>query len=560
MIRTVIVDDEVLATVGLKAMIDWGACGFELAGEAENGEAGLELIRRVRPDVVITDIMMPRMDGLEMMRRVLAEQPGIRFVVLSGYNEFQLVRTALTLGARDYLLKLSLRPETLLETLETLRRDFPAERSDTSAGLDAAGPPNGVSAGSPVPAGEVPPRGPADSRTVRRELRRAVEGFAEPGRTAALLRPLGFGDETELRLAFVRTFPRGTEPADAGGEGMGSVVAEMVGKLAAEFGRAFCFPWDEGGYLLLLGLAPGTPGRTGQDLLDIGGSIVQMLAQYVNLDAAVGFSGDGGSMEQLPQAFRQAEAASGRSFYEGFGQVFPHDGQESAPIRTTLPEQECAERIALAVAHADSARLQEGFDRMLSRIRSARPPRAEALECVCRMLEHVDAELGESWSGRPGRSAHELRAVVLRLRTVDGLARFLTEYRAAVAERLAELRRNSTQDIILRARRHIADNITRRVSLRETASRLHVSAGYLSTLFPRVTGMRFSDYVNQAKIREAQDMIRSGRLRVFEVADALAFQTPSYFSKMFRRFAGCSPSEYARRTRMEREPDDRNQA
>jgi len=124
MIRTVIVDDEVLATVGLKAMIDWQAQGYEIVGEGDNGESGLAVIRQTLPDLVITDLKMPGMDGLEMMKRALAEQPGIRFVVLSGYNEFEGVQQALRLGARDYLLKLSLRPDTLLETLALLRRDI----------------------------------------------------------------------------------------------------------------------------------------------------------------------------------------------------------------------------------------------------------------------------------------------------------------------------------------------------------------------------------------------------------------------------------------------------
>ncbi len=548
MIRTVIVDDEVLATVGLKAMIDWPAHGFEIVGEGDNGESGLEVIRRLRPDVVITDIMMPRIDGLEMMKRVLAELPGTRFVVLSGYNEFSLVKKALRQGARDYLLKLSLRPETLLETLDALRGDIrPAQ-----AGADASGTAAGV------------PRQPPAGREVRRELRRAVEGHGEPAHAAAALQALGLPADADLRLALVRVYPHaGTEQSesDEGGmSGMGGMLVDMIGKLATDFCPAYCFQWDENGYLLLLAAErTGDGQRVDQEMEDIGGSLIRLLGQYVNLEAAVGVSGPCGSADALPRAFTQAERAVDRSFYDGFGRVYLPDGAEPAQPGPQACGQSCTEVIEQAIATCDPSLARQAFERVYSRIHALRPQRAEALENICHLLTLIDARLGDEWRESPERRAIELHARVFRLYSLDELSAFLDEYCGLVGDRLVQLRHNNTQGIILKARRYVAENIDRRITLRETASRLHVSSGYLSTLFPRVMHTRFSDYVNQAKIREAQDMIRSGRFRVFEVSDALAFQTPSYFSKTFRKFAGCSPSEYARRVESERDNDKKDE-
>ncbi|HEY5465540.1 MAG TPA: response regulator [Clostridia bacterium] len=309
MIRTVIVDDEVLATVGLKAMIDWPAHGFEIVGEGDNGENGLEVIRRTRPDMVITDIMMPRVDGLEMMRRVLEEFPGVRFVVLSGYNEFSLVKKALQQGARDYILKLTLRPETLLETLDTLRRDILAARPGGGNPADGA------------------PR-LDEGRETRRELRRAMEGHGEAARVGPVLSALGFAAGAELRLALVRVCPQ-EKTGTASGEArrFGDVLVDMIGKLAADFYPSYCFPWEDDAFILLMAIERDADAdRRGQgqeqELENLGESLVRLLRQYVNIEAAVGFSGPCEGGPGLTDAFSQAEKSVSRSFYDGYGRAY----------------------------------------------------------------------------------------------------------------------------------------------------------------------------------------------------------------------------------------------
>ena len=204
MIRTVIVDDEVLATIGLKSMIDWQAYGYEIVGEAGDGEAGLATIRRILPDLVITDLMMPRMNGLEMMRKALSEQPGIRFVVLSGFNEFDLVKQALRLGARDYLLKLSLRPDTLIDTLSVLRREI---HSETDEGATS--------------------RVVSEGLEIRRELRHAFEGVVESLPLLDALRNAGIPDDAGMRVLMTRVVLRDS-PGVLDGES-GPALVDMRG-------------------------------------------------------------------------------------------------------------------------------------------------------------------------------------------------------------------------------------------------------------------------------------------------------------------------------------------
>ena len=103
--KVIIVEDEVRIREGLEKLLSKLNKDIEIVGEAENGELGLELLRNLKPDMVITDIMMPKMDGLEMLENMVAEGIQTRAVVLSAYSEFEYARKAMKLGVTEYLLK-----------------------------------------------------------------------------------------------------------------------------------------------------------------------------------------------------------------------------------------------------------------------------------------------------------------------------------------------------------------------------------------------------------------------------------------------------------------------
>ena len=105
MLKTFLVEDEVIVRETIKRMIPWEQYGFELAGEAADGEMALPLILKFRPDLLITDIKMPFMDGLTLCKLVKKELPDIKIVILSGYDDFNYAKQAISIGVEDYLLK-----------------------------------------------------------------------------------------------------------------------------------------------------------------------------------------------------------------------------------------------------------------------------------------------------------------------------------------------------------------------------------------------------------------------------------------------------------------------
>ena len=105
MLKVLIVDDEPIVRHGIVQGVEWKAMGCAVVGEASNGEEGLELYSRYQPDIIIADIRMPRMDGIEMLRELRSRNAKAKVILLSAYSDFEYVRSALKLGAVDYLLK-----------------------------------------------------------------------------------------------------------------------------------------------------------------------------------------------------------------------------------------------------------------------------------------------------------------------------------------------------------------------------------------------------------------------------------------------------------------------
>ena len=99
------VEDEIITREGIRDNVDWRANGFEFCGEASDGEMALPLLRAAQPDVLITDIKMPFMDGLQLSKIVRERMPGVKIIILSGHDEFEYAQKAIHLGVTDYLLK-----------------------------------------------------------------------------------------------------------------------------------------------------------------------------------------------------------------------------------------------------------------------------------------------------------------------------------------------------------------------------------------------------------------------------------------------------------------------
>ena len=129
MVKVYLVEDEIIIRQSIKNSIDWEKEGYEFVGDANDGELALPVILKEKPDILITDIRMPFMDGLELSRMVKAELPDIKIVILSGYDDFEYAKQAIKIGVAEYLLK-PVSSAVLLEHLSEIAEKVRDERED----------------------------------------------------------------------------------------------------------------------------------------------------------------------------------------------------------------------------------------------------------------------------------------------------------------------------------------------------------------------------------------------------------------------------------------------
>ncbi len=130
LLKVVVVDDEKMIREGMAATFPWHELGMELVGAAENGLKALEVVAATKPQIILTDIRMPKMDGLEFIKRVRAIMPRVKIIILSGYDEFSYAQKALQYGVSDYVLKpvgVKELTRVLQELVRTMEADFSAE-------------------------------------------------------------------------------------------------------------------------------------------------------------------------------------------------------------------------------------------------------------------------------------------------------------------------------------------------------------------------------------------------------------------------------------------------
>lgn len=128
--KILIVEDEVLVRCGLKAMVNWERLGVELIGDASNGKEALEIYKEKKPNIVMTDIKMPVMDGLELIEKIREEDQTTKIILLTCYEEFSYLMRAMKLGVSDYILKLKMKPDEIEKTVEKICREMDQEKPD----------------------------------------------------------------------------------------------------------------------------------------------------------------------------------------------------------------------------------------------------------------------------------------------------------------------------------------------------------------------------------------------------------------------------------------------
>lgn len=525
MYRLYIVDDDPIICDGLSKNIDWAAAGVEVAGVANNGEQALALMQAAPPDVVIADINMARMDGIELTEQIRKAYPQARVILLSGHSEFRYAKSALSLQVLDYVLKPA-DNGLLLEKVRQAVAQIESEQSTQEL----------LAASLPL----------LRSQFLNLLFEGRVEELKQVKTTAQFLQLPFSQPDLPLLCGLLVLEPRGEEVATWEAGKLAALQATERA-LSAHVRCACVLQGREVRFVLALGRLRTESGSVSSLLEELLGELLLYCELELGLEGSAGYGFPCKGAEGLAASYRQARDAMAYRHILGPGLVYPPDKNSYAPGPGHLPD--CAD-LAAELGRQVRVGLREEALAVLGQLaeRLRQPPGAPLeyirLACTQALLEMIRA-----CEGRPGESAARMLYAGYRqmqgLSSLGAIHTLLAELVETLCRSVAE-RPNSTQaELVAGAEAFIrAHYLEADLSLQQVADSVGVTPVYLSTLFKRETGKNFMEFLLELRMNRAMELLRCSSYKSYEVADMVGYNNPHYFSACFKNYTGRSPSEF----------------
>lgn len=519
--RVLLVDDEEDIRVGISRKIDWEGLGYALVGEAENGRDALELAESLQPDVVLTDIKMPFMDGLELCRILTERLPASKFVVFSGFDDFEYAKQAIQMNVSEYILKPINAPE-LTAVLERLHSQLDAERAERRDAQQLR-------------------ERYEESLPLLRSLflTRLLDGRVPQERVAEL--------SERYDLALTGTAFTAAVVHVSGGDGSEletlSVQQLLEDNLNPEGCRCVQFLYNDS-VALVAGLDK--PGHVYSLIAGLN-RVCTLAESYLKLTLTVGVGSPCAVLEDLPQSAAGARSALEYRGMVGRGQaIYIGDLEPGGGVPLVFTESD-EQELTGAVKLGGEAEIRAVLDRLTEKLHAAGISPAqvqlfflEVITCLLKVARGAELEteavFGSGFTGLMKATDFE-SPEALRDWCLDRCLRIQTlirNRRTDSAGRTVE----KAKDYILS---HYGDS---NLSVEALCRHLHLSPTYFSTLFKRETGMSFTAYVTVVRMDAAADALRNTEEKTYLIARRCGYEDPNYFSYVFKRHFGVTPTKY----------------
>ncbi|MFD1772803.1 response regulator transcription factor [Paenibacillus rhizophilus] len=524
MYKVLIVDDEPVIRHGISAFIDWEKEGMSVEDHYANGAEALAALESLSFDILITDIKMPLMNGIELMKQAQALCPWIKVILISNYNDFEYVKEGLKLGAVDYLLKLTLKKDDLLAVLRRSISMLEEERKqDSELSLYRQGALY------------------LERKREEQEMKRwIVQEQVSPA--AAACAPVWL--EEPYACVYLTL-----DGAEEWRENSGYLYVQL---LLEDLQEAFYERMEKGSALLvaessLFLIFPKQEEEAAVRQVQVWKKGVE--AEW-NISTSAGLAiGQGAG--RLLKGYAESRFACQRRFFEGLGGLFESGGPESNH-EPSLPDLEHADdwepffemiRNGDPASHAIDFALERWKNRALS------PEQVQHEACVL---------LAGTYRLKAGAKSlpSEQLELIRKTETLEQLASFMVgELEQNCMSIIPQLSDNGYGgQLITRALEYIAAHFTENLTLQSVADTIHLSKSYFSLLFKKQTGRNFIDYLIELRIREAKRLLAQDDSRIYDVAQGAGFKDVKYFSKVFKKGTGLTPVEYRESLKWSAEP------
>lgn len=512
MLKVMIVEDEDIVREDIKHLIDWKQHGFEIIAEARNGDEGLRFFLDYNPDVIITDIKMPVMGGLEMIKRILQIRKSKKIILLTSYGDFDFARQAIQLGIHSYVLKHELDASILIEELNKLKQQMQEEES---VGYMAR-------------------------REQLRMFLKRIESvmndvsmtvsddlFRWKGRTGILI--LGF-DPSQVRQEY-----GGQRPASVDrNKFIEFMYARSLDEIEAEVVDV-----HDNEYIIFYKIPERSSERTVYEYSShLAGHLQLLVAKAFSCTLSVAIGPVFDNHREIRESLAKTrELYSLKMFRKGSSilvQAQKQPEEQSLQSSIDLKLKQIQEYLNQELYPKVNEEIDELFAHLLVALQSTAALKSVIFELIrlinlkaipkhgTPMIESFDALSEIHQLGNVYEIADWFKHLLTRLEVESN-----SKYSKKIRELLQYIHGNYSKDI----------------TLNEIADRMGFSLIYTSQLFKKEVGVSFITYLTHYRIDKARELLASGNYKVYEVSSLVGYQTVQYFSKTFKKVTGFNPGD-----------------
>ncbi len=512
MYRVLIADDEMIIRMGLKAIVDWNALGFEIAGEASNGADALNFMHEQSPDLVMIDIRMPKLLGLEAIKDAREKGFAGKIIVLSGYSDFTYAQTAINYGVTAYLTK-PVDVDDLTNALNKARNELDEEnRQRESTDLYIQRAREGVLA--EFMAGKLPAQ----------DMNFEELGLTQDCYQVLLCEKYGH-DEEDMSYNFSELL----KVANPAGRDYEQISVGMLNAILLKGSHAV------------------------EKLEELYNRFESELPPEKDSPLDTIFISCGGVVagaEDIPESFDEAlDQLNHRFFCDQYQHIVMHDDRLSEDEK----KAESFSRESLIAAYTDALvnhlqtfnrnRIAETLKKLQTELYSAPMDVEQEKNLLLDLYLNIKEKLIILFNLQsiPFTDNSEVARHIQRSYYLYEIILFFSEQFEKIMNAIGYSSRDSIIDDVVH---YIQHNYASNITLENIAPLFGYNSSYLGKIFSKKMGMNFNTYLDSIRIEHSKEILLSGKLQVYKIAEMVGYRNVDYFHIKFKKYTGLSPAEF----------------